>query len=277
MAGLALGVVFGGCNQKKKTAATRSPVEVLDAVLEPTALAESLGKLGGVHVHATAMFRVEGTGKLSPDAKPVAPPAITTTTDLWLDKQGNFRIAETNDQDGGRDIVRVGSEVSVALRYGKAIRRPAQDAENARFLAEALGAPWAAWEVARRQVEVDAAGAGSYRLRVGGKSVPLPAEFPAPLGLRQWRDNLKLKTLEGQVEVDASSQAVRSFTCKLTFASTRDELPIAGEVVVAFAADAIGKTADVGLPDAEPLHTRQRTILEERALLGGLGAGKRVP
>lgn len=276
MAALALGVVFGGCSQKK-TEATRAPVETLDAVLEPTALAETLGKLGGVHVHASTMFRVEGTGKPSPDAKPVAPPAITTTTDLWLDKQGNFRIAETNDQDGGRDIVRVGGEVAVALRYGKAIRRPAQDAENVRLLAEALGGPWAAWEVARRQVDVDTAGTGSYRLRVGSKRVPLPADFPAPLGLRQWRDDLNLKTLEGQVEVDASSRALRSFTCKLTFASTRDGQPVTGEVVVSFKADGIGKTADVTLPDAEPLHTRQRTILEERALLGGLGAGKRAP
>jgi hypothetical protein len=34
----------------------------------------------------------------------------------------------------------------------------------------------------------------------------------------------------------------------------------------------VGRVADLAMPEAEPLHVRQRTILEERALLGGLGA-----
>jgi hypothetical protein len=265
---------FSGCSHKE-TAATLSPLETLDAVLEPTVMAEALAKLGGAHFHATAMFRVDGQVKPS-DATPLSPPAITTTTDLWIDRGGNFHLAESNDQDGGRDVFRVGGEVSVAMRYGKATRRPAQDTESARFLAEAVGAPWTAWELARRQVDVDASGDGNFRLRLGSRLRPLPTGFAASAGLRKWRDSVNVKTLEGLVLIDPAHRALRDFTCKLTFAASREDVPIAGEVVVSAKVDDVGKVADITMPAAaEALHTRQRTILEERALLGGLGSSQR--
>jgi hypothetical protein len=189
-----------------------------------------------------------------------------------MDKQGNFRLVESNDRDGGREIVRVGGEVAVALRYGKMIQRAAQDSENARFVAEALGAPWAAWEIVRRQVEVDDAGQGAYRLRLGNRLALLPAGFPAAEGLRKWRDTVDVKTLEGQATLDPASHLPLAFTCKTTFKAVRDELPITGEVAVSAVLDQVGKVADIAMPESEPLHVRQRTILEERALLGGLGA-----
>jgi hypothetical protein len=270
-------VVAGvGCGQKK-TAAARSGLESLDGDLAPAALAAALRKAGGGHVHATAFFHIDTGAKAEPgDGKAASPPAVTTTTDLWMDKQGNFRLVESNDQDGGREIVRVGGEVSVALRYGKMIRRTAQDPENARFLAEALGAPWAAWEIVRRQVEVDeardAAGQGAYRLRLGSRLAPLPAGFPAAEGLRRWRDTVDARTIEGQATVDFGSHLPLAFACKTTFQAVRDQLSISGEVSVSAALDQVGKVAAVAMPEAETLHVRQRTILEERALLGGLGA-----
>jgi hypothetical protein len=270
----ALVVAAVGCGQKK-AAATRSGLETLDGTLAPAAFAAALRKAGGGHLHATALFHVDTGGKAEPgDGKPASPSAVTTTTDLWMDKQGSFRLVENNDQDGGREIVRVGGEVAVALRYGKMIRRAAQDSENARFLAEALGAPWAAWEIVRRQVEVDDAGQGAYRLRQSSRLVDLPAEFPAAEGLRKWRDTVDVKTLEGQATVDPGSHLPLAFACKTAFQAVRDELPVAGEVNVAAALDQVGKVADIAMPESEPLHVRQRTILDERALLGGLGASR---
>ena len=262
-----------GCGQKK-TAVARSGLEVVDGALAPAGFATALRKAGGGHFHATVLFHVDTGGKADPGdgSKPASPSAVTTTTDLWLDKQGNFRLAESNDEDGGREIVRVGGEVAVALRYGKMIRRAAQDAENARFVAEALGAPWAAWEIVRRQVELDDAGQGTYRLRQSSRLVDLPAGFPAAEGLRKWRDTVDVKTLEGQSTVDSASHLPLAFACKATFQAVRDQVPIVGEVNVAAALDQVGKVADIAMPEAEALHVRQRTILEERALLGGLGA-----
>ncbi len=266
-------VAPSGCD-RKKAAVAHSALETLDRALAPGAFAVALRKAGGGHFHATALFHVDATGKAeaSDGAKPASPPAITTTTDLWMDKQGDFRLVESNDQDGGREIVRVGGEVAVALRYGKMLRRAAQDAENARFLAEALGAPWAAWELVRRQVELDEAGQGAYRLRLGGSRLAdLPPGFPPAQGLRQWRDTTLVKTLEGQATLDGGNMPL-AFACKTTFQVVRDQHPIAGEASVSATVDQVGQVADIALPEAEPLHVRQRTILEERALLGGLSA-----
>ena len=266
-------VSVAGCGQKK-TAAARSGLETLDGALAPAGFAAALRKAGGGHVHATALFHIEDRGTADPadGSKPASPPVITTTTDLWMDKQGNFRLVESNDEDGGREIVRVGSEVAVALRYGKMIQRAAQDSENARLVAEALGAPWAAWEIVRRQVELDDAGQGLFRLKLGSHLVDLPAGFPPAEGLRKWRDTVDVKSLEGQATLEAAGHLPLAFACKTAFRAVRDQLPIVGGIAVSAALDQVGKVPAIAMPEAEPLRMRQRTVLEERALLGGLGA-----
>ncbi len=272
VAAVALLAALSGCARKRQAAA-RSPLAILDQALAPATLAAELHALGGAHFHATTMFRVEDKhqGELPEGSKPASPPAITTTTDVWMDKHGNFRLVENNDQDGGREIVRVGRQVAVALRYDKMIRRASDDKQNARFLDQALGGPWSAWEIARRQVEV-AAGSGGYRLQRSPRPVALPAGFPPAVGLRKWRASVQVGALEGQAVLDPSGKALRSLSCKLAFSAVRDGLPIDGKVEVAARFDDIGKTADVVMPDTDTLHPRQRTILEEKALLGGLGA-----
>ena len=272
-------VAIAGCRRTKATAEL-PPVEVLDRALAPASLAAVLRKSGGGHYHATALFRVEPAGKAAADdgAKPASPAAITTTTDLWMDKLGNFRLSESNDQDGGREIVRVGGEVAVALRYGKMIRRPAQDAENARFLTEALGAPWAAWETVRRQVEAEQSDRADYRLKLGGRLAELPAGFPPPEGLRKWRESVLVKALDGQTTLAGGGDSLPlAFTCKANFQGLRDGVAIAGEIAVVATLEDVGKVAAIAMPEADTLHPRQRTVLEERALLGGLGASIAAP
>jgi hypothetical protein len=261
----------------RKTATQRSGLEIIDGALAPTAFAAAVRKAGGAHFHATALFRVDTSAKADPNdpkdgTKPASPSAITTTTDLWMDRLGNFRLVESNDQDGGREIVRVGADVAVALRYGKMLRHAAQNSENARFVAEALGAPWTAWEIVRRQVEVEDASRGTFRLKLGHRLADLPTGFPATEGLRKWRGTVDVTRLEGQVTLESGGQIPLSFACKTAFRAVRDQLPIEGELVVSADLDQVGKVADIAMPDAETLHVRQRTVLEERALLGGLGA-----
>jgi len=267
-----------GCG-RSKTAAELSPTEALDQALSPPALVANLRRAGGGHFHATAMFHVDvATPAAAGDgAKPQAPAAITTTTDLWMDRAGNFRLSESNDQDGGRDIVRAGDEIAVALRYGKRVRRPAQDSESNRLLAEGLGAPWSAWELVRRQVEVESAGPDGLRFKLGGRLVNLPSGFPASLGLRKWRDTVLVKRLEGRVALAAAGQLPLAFACQASFQAVRDGLPVAGEIAVTAALAEVGKVADITMPEADTLHVRQRTVLEERALLGGLPAAALPP
>jgi hypothetical protein len=54
------------------------------------------------------------------------------------------------------------------------------------------------------------------------------------------------------------------------YQAARDGVPIEGNAAVSMAADEIGATADIVMPESETLRTRQRTILDERALLGGI-------
>jgi hypothetical protein len=267
-----LALAFAACSGKK-TSAERPPLEILDTALAPATFAAELRKLGGGHVHATTTLRVDlaVAPKPAEGSNPASPDQVTTTTDLWMDRRGDFRLLEVNDQDGGREIVRVGSEIAVALRYGKMIRRAAQDSENARYLGEALGGPWAAWEVARRQVEVEG-GPVDYRLRFRARRDGLPAGFPPVEGLRKWRDSVVLKTLEGQVSLQPDGLALRSFACKTSYRAMRDGVAIEGDVTVSLSVDEVGKTAAVVLPPSDSLRTRQRTVLEERALLGGIAA-----
>lgn len=270
-------VAATGCGQKK-TAVQISGLEMMDGALAPSAVAAAMRKAGGAHFHGSAMFRVDPQRLSDPGdgTKPASPSTVTTTTDLWMDKQGNFRLVESNDQDGGREIVRVGGEVAVALRYGKMIRRAAQDSENARFVAEALGAPWAAWEIVRRQVEVEQPNQGVFRFKLGNRLASLPAGFPAAEGLRKWRDTVEVTRLEGEATLARDGQVPLAFACKAAFRAVRDQpakVSIVGEIVISAALDEVGKVADIALPEAETLRMRQRTVLDERALLGGLGTG----
>ena len=57
---------------------------------------------------------------------------------------GNYRIVESNDRDGGREVVVRGRDLYVALRYGKMIRRAAEQPEPDQLLQQALGGPSAA-------------------------------------------------------------------------------------------------------------------------------------
>ena len=256
---LLLFAALSGCGCSKRDRVL-PPDQELGTALQPAALVAGLRRLSGAHFHATSTFRMSAAG--GPDAG--GQDSITTTTDLWIDKQGNFRLAESNDQDAGREVVRVGSELAVALRYGKLIRRPAQDPEPQRFLEEGVGAPWAAWDTVGRFVGVVPAGDHAFRLQKVAQPHPAPA---AATALRKWRETVEVQTLEGEARLAAAGD-LQAFSLNARFRADRDGTRIEGEIAVAARVEE--GTAPATMPAAENLPARQRTILEERALLGGL-------
>jgi hypothetical protein len=261
IASLALAASLSGCSRTKPGQAL--PVEQrLDAAVQPAALVASLRRLSGGHFHATAMFRVSPAG--APDAG--GKEAITTTTDLWLDQQGNFRLVESNDQEGGREVVRVGPDLAVALRPGPLMKRPAQDPEPQRFLEEAVGQPFAAWDTVGRFVEIAAAGEGVFKLSAAANPHPAAGETTP---LRKWRETIEVQTLSGEARIDAGG--LQAFALNARWKATREAVPIEGEIGVTAKLDQVGAVPPVIMPAAETPALRQRTILEERALLTGLG------
>ena len=247
--------------------------------VRPAFLAEALRKLGGAHYHATLRTRVGRVGG--------APLAVTTTTDVWLDRTGNYRLREENDRDGGREVIVTGRELAVALRYGKMIRRVAEEPEPSRMLEEGLGAPWAAFELAAPRMHAEKTGdepddrvrgarATSYTLSLGDGSAVKPPAPALPLaGLRAWRGNATIETLSGRLVVDDATGALLAADLTTTFQARGDAGPEQGAVEVHASLADLGSTAAIERPAAEELSLRQRTVPEAHALLRGLAEPER--
>lgn len=277
-----LAFVLAGCHGRDD-AANRAAVASLDLALSPGFFTDALRKLGGAHVHSTTRMSVTAAATSTSEA---GWDTVTTTTDVWLDHGGNYRIVEVNDQDGGREVVLFGHDLNVALRYGKMIRRKAQDPEPERLLEEALGGPWAAWEVAapyaiiRHHPIVAASGrkGEEYRVSKSERRNRKPAKIPP--GMRHWRTGASVLELNGQMEVDAVTSALLKADFVVVFAAQRPSEagpghpnePIVGTVDVQVVIDGIGKTPPIAKPPAEELSLRQRIVPEQKELLGGLTA-----
>jgi hypothetical protein len=267
----AAAVGASGCKRNKDQGAIPAQkVAVLADALKPDAFAAALKRIGGAHFHATAKFAVGPSGG--------TPNVVTTTTDVWVDRAGNYRFVEQNDRDGGREVVLHGRELAVALRYGKMIRRIAEDPEPSRLLAEALGAPFAVFDLVARRARVTRAGTdviGGSRATVFElqPSEQARSEKGPPLeGLRKWRSNASIDALSGRLVVDDATGALLRSDLTAKFATTEgDQKPVQGTVEVHTALTEIASTAAIERPLSEDLAMRQRTLPEQRELLRGLG------
>jgi hypothetical protein len=268
---LSLALATGAC-RRGPDAETRRRTATLAEALRPAFFAEALRRAGGAHYHGTARF---AAGLAAPDD------GVTTTTDVWVDRARNFRLSETNDRDGGREVVLVGRELFVALRYGKMIRRVAEEPEPGRLLEEALGAPWAAWEIAAPYAAISRAGSTGgqteYRLSRATARTEDPAAREAAKGLRAWRGDVVVDTLAGRALVDDATGALREIELSATFTTKRDGHDLKGAVDVRGALTDVAGTATVAAPPAEDLALRQRLVPEQRELLGGLPSTRTPP
>lgn len=234
----------------------------------PDALAAALRRLGGAHYHATLKM---AAGK--PGGTPVE---VTTTTDVWLDRAGNFKVHEENDRDGGRDVVLYGRELAVALRYGKMIRRVAEEPEPTRLLQEALGGPWAAFELAGARVHADGGteelvnGARATRYALSLSDGKPGAPPPHLYGLRAWRAGSTVTSASGQAVVDDATGALLAIDLAVGFRAKTESGEEQGTVDVHSALSDVASTPPVARPDAEDLVLRQRTVPEAKELLHGL-------
>jgi hypothetical protein len=258
-----------GCKRDRSgaTVPAQKAAALADA-LRPDAFAAAMKRIGGAHFHGSSRFTVGPSGG--------TPNVVTTTTDVWIDKPGNYRFREQNDHDGGREVVLYGRELSVALRYGKMIRRIAEEPEPSRLLEEALGAPFAVFDLVARKARVAPAGnemvggarATVYELQPSEGSTKERA--PGLDGLRKWRNTASIDSLQGRIVVDDATGAL--VRCDLTakFASAEPK-PVVGTVDVHTMLTDIATTAPIEKPPAEDLAMRQRTLPEQRELLRGLG------
>jgi hypothetical protein len=265
----------GACGKQGGKPAAAHAAALGDAV-RPAFLAEALRKLGGAHYHGTLRTAA---------GRPGAPPiALTTTTDVWLDRAGNYRLREENDHDGGREVILTGRELGVALRYGKMIRRVAEEPEPSQLLEEGLGAPWAAFELCAPRAHVDKTGdvlvggvhATDFALTLGEGSVAIAPEgaSSAPVlpmaGLRSWRGTTTIETLSGHAVVDDATGALLAVDLTATFQAKGETGPQEGAIEVHTMLSDVASTPAIERPAADELVLRQRTVPEAHELLRGL-------
>jgi len=243
-----------------------------DQAVKPEVLAAALRKLGGAHYHAAM--------KLSAGRPGAAPVEVITTTDVWLDRTGNFKVHEDNDRDGGRDVVLYGRELSVALRYGKMIRRVAEEPEPTHLLQEALGGPWAAYEIGGARIQavegaqdlVGGARATRYVMTMApGKTKGSKVAAPAHLyGLRGWRAAAEVTSITGRAVVDNATGALMAIDLTVAFQTKGEAGDEQGRIEVHTALSDVASTPPIARPPAEELVLRQRTVPEAKELLRGL-------
>ena len=291
-------LIVGGGGCRTRRVVTR-PEAAVETALRPDRFAANIHRLGRAH------FR--GVARLAAGPENESLESITTETDLWLDDRGNWRLVELNDKDGGREIVLHGRELSVALRYGKMIRRPAEDPEPQHLLEEGIGAPFAAWDLLRNIRTVDdfggetRAGRPVHVYKVTRSPGPDRLASPVDAGVRRaWRQTLVASEVTGTIVIDdttgtplqadfrgqyqmrrpgggsgggriasAGPDAPGSSTPR---DSSEDEggVSMRGSLDIHTSIEEIGQSPEIARPEAEDLPQRQRTIPDEKALLGGL-------
>jgi hypothetical protein len=262
-----------GCKgNRDQGAVPAQKMTVLADAVRPDVFAAALRRLGGAHFHATAKFAAGPSGG--------TPNVVTTTTDVWMDRAGNYRIVEQNDRDGGREVVLNGRELAIALRYGKMIRRIAEEPEPSRLLEEALGAPFAVFDLVARKARVTRAGtdvvngskATVFELKPSDGAGSEPG--PALEGLRKWRSNAAIDALSGRIVVDDGTGALVRCDLNAKFTTQGEQggqKPVQGTVEVHALLSDVANTPAIQKPPAEDLAMRQRTLPEQRELLRGLG------
>ena len=183
-----------------------------------------------------------------------APLALTTTTDVWLDRAGNYRLREENDHDGGREVILIGRELAVALRYGKMIRRVAEEPEPSRLLEEGLGAPWAAFELCGPRAHVEKTGdvlvggahATDYALTLGRRDRPVRRRRrrrSRSRGCAPGAAASTIETLAGHAVVDDATGALLAVDLTATFQAQGEGGPEEGAVEVHAARQRRGRDA----------------------------------
>ncbi len=272
----ALAAVAACGNRRAPPRPIPKSVEVAQA-LEPAYMAKALQRLGGAHLKSACRFDIQGQP---------GPVEVATATDLIVDRAGNYRFLEENDRDGGRYVVLYGRELAVALRYGKMIRRVAEEPEPTHLLEEALGGPWAAYEVVASRTRTTPAGTELY----GGAPATIfelaladrqaPAKRPAAGerhradenagGLRAWRSTAVVEAVSGRALVDDATGALMKLDFSARFSAKGEGGPVRGSIDVHSVVSDMAAVPAVTRPEAEDLAIRQRIVPEQHELLRGL-------
>jgi hypothetical protein len=285
LAVLLIAAAAGPACSRGPDAETRRRTATVAEAVRPAFFAAALRRVGGAHYQATVHLAAAPAASVQGGQ---VTGGVTTSTDVWLDRGGSYHLRELNDADGGREVFFTGRELAVALRYGKMIRRAAEEPEPMRLLEEALGGPWAAWEIVAPAAVVEQAsselfgGARATHYRLGRAKNARAAATEEPrgadrlFGLRGWRGGASVTGLSGDLVIDDATGAMMKADLVATFAAEQEGQPLKGLVEVHTVLTEVATTPPIERPPAEDLALRQRIVPEQRELLKGLPSSVRL-
>jgi len=246
-------------DREQRTPEPAAHVQV-EQLLKPADLAKALLQAGPLTITSETVLETETAGDASQ--------SVVTNAEIRIDNQGNIHLFEENSLDGGREIYAVDDAMAVALRYGKLIERKRDEQWLETILAEAVGGPWAAWEVMRGQtvtthdskshtvtIGFAEASNGSKNSKSAKNSKPTeePTEEPSPEpsapattansasttarpSLRAWRDTIQLEQATGRITVSdptgasKTPPALASAELEARFRASHSETVVQGHI-----------------------------------------------
>lgn len=256
--------------------AAREPAELLRAVLVPQR--DVAGALGPHRVRGTAKLRVAEQGR--------EVEALDEETLVEHGAEGAFHALYKNSRDYGREAYFAGGTLWIRPQVGKFHRRPPTAPEEpGQIVNEIAGTLGADLELVGHALQVADGGEASVAGRPARRVVlslgsPRPRP-PEKLPQRAWRDGLTVKTLEGEVALDAATGAVLEgrLVAEVLFSRDGHTYQMRLEATQT-ASDVGGAVAVVPPPDSESVDTPGRTTeFEDRQhLLQGIGPpARRAP
>jgi hypothetical protein len=220
-------------------------------------------RLGALRAVGTSFVRMS-TGEL-----------LDQTLALDVDPRGDWHALRENSREQGVEVWASANELVVKMRYGKAVKRRAEGNESERLREDLAGDAAAYYDLVERFTKTDDAGmirqagrsARKVRLSLRRSAGSAPKDTP------EWRKELKLDELDGNVIVDEKTGAplLVELQAHGSYPKGVIELRLRREI------QQVGGVAAIVAPvDAIDSPTRTRYELEKRELLEGLAVGNKA-
>lgn len=200
---------------------------------------------------------------------------------LEIDGRGALHLVHDNSHGYGTEAFVSGGELYIRPRYGKFVRRrpPSDEVERLRRAVEDV--PGAYLEPLEPWLQLTAAGRGdrlgraSLRFKMSALGAPHRMPWMRRREGQGWRDTVKVRSLDGHIELDSSSGAALEARLEAVYTFERAGAPVTAHVKLSWSTSAL----------AEPIRTpsefvsspsRPRPFADRQQLLEGL-TGKKPP
>ncbi|HEY3359865.1 MAG TPA: hypothetical protein VGQ83_41830 [Polyangia bacterium] len=284
---IAVAALGGGCGSGGAPAAPAAagaapPAWLARGTLGPAEVSAALGaphaelwrRLGPHRFEAKTKVRVSVPGQ----------PADELEDEYLLEAGagGRFHARHQNSRDQGFEHYVLDRDLYVRPRYGRFVRRRADEGEADRVRENAFGAVGALGDLVgrfaagRSEGPVTAGGRPAVRVRLALAPTPRPLAA-APEGARAWRATVAVQALAGTLDLDAASGLPLAANVTATFTFRQGDREVTAQLEHASAV-ATGVDLPLAAPDHLTEPARRRYHVEQQQLLEGLippGAGSR--